>query len=232
MYFDQVEQYAPLVNLKKAKKATVLGDVAMAGFQYTQLDRYLKMFVQDLGKQVAISEQIRLPDSERSTKAGAPMYERKVTRVITAGTLIDESFMDPYENNYLLAVHVEGALPAASSTDARSEAYERYKRTTKVGLSWVDLSSGDFYTQSSDLATLPSLVARISPREVIFAATTESAGHAQLQKMLGDGGYSIHFHSPALPTSSVRDWTPMLEQAVIEKDIEAFTSMEVAAGGL
>ncbi|KAK1808047.1 MutS protein 1 [Friedmanniomyces endolithicus] len=232
MYFDQVEQYAPLVNLKKAKKATVLGDVAMAGFQYTQLDRYLKMFVQDLGKQVAISEQIRLPDSERSTKAGAPMYERKVTRVITAGTLIDESFMDPYENSYLLAVHVEGALPVTSGTDARSEAYERYKRTTKVGLSWVDLSSGDFFTQSSDLATLPSLVARISPREVIFAASTESAGHAQLQKMLGDGGYSIHFHSPALPANSVRDWTPMLEQAVNEKDIEAFTNMEIAAGGL
>ncbi|KAK0911632.1 MutS protein 1 [Friedmanniomyces endolithicus] len=195
MYFDQVEQYAPLVNLKKAKKATVLGDVAMAGFQYTQLDRYLKMFVQDLGKQVAISEQIRLPDSERSTKAGAPMYERKVTRVITAGTLIDE---------------LHGP----------------------VGLSWVDLSSGDFFTQSSDLATLPSLVARISPREVIFAASTESAGHAQLQKMLGDGGYSIHFHSPALPANSVRDWTPMLEQAVNEKDIEAFTNMEIAAGGL
>ncbi|KAK0918352.1 MutS protein 1 [Friedmanniomyces endolithicus] len=212
MYFDQVEQYAPLVNLKKAKKATVLGDVAMAGFQYTQLDRYLKI--------------------ERSTKAGAPMYERKVTRVITAGTLIDESFMDPYENNYLLAVHVEGALPVTSGTDARSEAYERYKRTTKVGLSWVDLSSGDFFTQSSDLATLPSLVARISPREVIFAASTESAGHAQLQKMLGDGGYSIHFHSPALPANSVRDWTPMLEQAVNEKDIEAFTNMEIAARGL
>jgi hypothetical protein len=58
MYFDQVDQYAHLVNLKKAKRATALGDVAMAGFQYGQLDRYLKMFVQDLGKQVAISEQI------------------------------------------------------------------------------------------------------------------------------------------------------------------------------
>jgi DNA mismatch repair ATPase MutS len=46
MYFDQVDQYAHLVNLKKAKRATVLGDVAMAGFQASQLDRYLKMFVQ------------------------------------------------------------------------------------------------------------------------------------------------------------------------------------------
>ncbi|KAK3114933.1 MutS protein 1 [Teratosphaeriaceae sp. CCFEE 6253] len=232
MYFDQVEQYARLVNLKKAKRATVLGDVAMAGFQASQLDRYLKMFVQDLGKQVAISEQIRLPEGERSGKTGAPMYDRKVTRVITAGTLIDESFVDPYENNYLLAVHIEGALPAKQGSAGRSEAYERYRRTTKVGLSWVDLSSGDFFTQSSDLAMLPSLVARIGPREVVLHGSMEFAGHDQLQKMLGDGGYSIHFHSAATSATSVHDWTPMLERAVTEKAVEAFTMPEIDAGSL
>ena len=232
MYFDQVEQYAPLVNLKKAKRATLLGDVAMAGFQASQLDRYLKMFVQDLGKQVAISEQIRLPESERSSKAGAPMFDRKVTRVITAGTLIDESFMDPYQNNYLLAVHVDGALPAATGNAGRSEMHERYRRTTKVGLSWVDLSSGDFFTQISDLAQLPSLVARVGPREIILNASMESVGHDHLQKVLSDGGHSIHFHSPAKPTTSVHDWTPMLERAVTDKAAEAFTVPEVIAGSL
>ncbi|KAK4550247.1 hypothetical protein LTR36_003214 [Oleoguttula mirabilis] len=232
MYFDQVKQYAPLVNLKVAKRATVLGDVPMAGFQHTQLDRYLKMFVQDLGKQVAISEQVRLPDSERSSKAGAPMYDRKVTRVVTAGTLIDESFMDPYENNYLLAVHLEGALPAHSAHDGRSEAYERYKRTTKVGLSWVDLSSGDFYTQSSDLASLPSLAARVGPREVVLDSTMESAGQAQLQKLLGEGGYSLHYHQTTQTASSVAEWTPMLERAVPDKDQDNFTAPEIAAGSL
>lgn len=232
MYFDQVKQYAPLVNLKVAKRATVLGDVPMAGFQYSQLDRYLKMFVQDLGKQVAISEQVRLPDGERSSRAGAPLYDRKVTRVITAGTLIDENFMDPYENNYLLAVHLEGALPAQSTSDARSEAYERYKRTTKVGLSWVDLSSGDFYTQSSDLASLPSLVARVGPREVVLKSTMECAGQSQLQRLLGEGGHSIHYHETTQTASSVAEWTPMLERAVPDEDQDAFTTPEIAAGSL
>ncbi|KAK5124323.1 hypothetical protein LTR85_002026 [Meristemomyces frigidus] len=232
MYFDQVKEFAPLVNLKVAKRATLLGDVPMAGFQHTQLDRYLKMFVHDLGKQVAISEQVRLPEGERSGKAGAPMYDRKVTRVITAGTLIDENFMDPYENNYLLAVHLEGALPAQSTPAIRSEAYDRYKRTTKVGLSWVDLSSGDFYTQSSDLASLPSLVARVGPREVVLDSTLESAGQAQLQSLLGEGGFSLHYHQTTQMASSVADWTPMLERAVSDKDRDAFTSPEIAAGNL
>ncbi|KAK5129206.1 hypothetical protein LTR08_003756 [Meristemomyces frigidus] len=232
MYFDQVEQYAPLVNLKIAKRATTLGDVSMAGFQRAQLDRYLKMFVQDLGKQVAISEQIRLPDSERSSKPGAPLFDRKVTRVITAGTLIDENFMDPYENNYLLAVHFQGALPALSTQEARGEAYERYRRTTKVGLSWVDLSSGDFFTQISDLASLPSLVARISPREIVLNSATETAGQEQLQKLLGGGGFSLHFHELTMSTSSVEEWTPMLESAVPEKKRDDFTIPEIAAGSL
>lgn len=232
MYFDQVEQYAPLVNLKKAKRATALGDVPMAGFQYAQLDRYLKMFVQDLGKQVAISEQIRLPDSERSSKPGAPMYDRKVTRVITAGTLIDENFMDPYENNYLLGVHLEGVLSTQANDQDRKEAYERYKRNTKVGLSWVDLSSGDFFTQSSDLASLPSLIARVGPREVILNSAMERAGQSQLLKLLGDGGFSLHFHQVAQPASSVIEWTPMLERAVSETEQDAFTPSEIAAGSL
>lgn len=231
MYFDQVEEYAPLVNLKKAKRATVLGDVPMAGFQHTQLDRYLKVFVQDLGKQVAISEQIRLPDSEKSGKNSGPMYDRKVTRVITAGTLIDENFMDPYENNYLLSVHLDSALPMAAH-EGRNEAYEHYKRLMKVGLSWVDLSSGDFFTQASDLASLPSIVARIGPREIVLEQSFETMGQAQLQKLLGDGSYSLHFHEISQPAALVADWTTMLERAVPEKEVDAFTEFEVASGNL
>lgn len=234
MYFDQVEQYAPLVNLKKAKRATSLGDVAMAGFQYGQLERYLKMFVLDLGMQVAISEQVKLPEGKAAVgRGGGPMYDRKVTRIVTAGTLIDEGFLDGYENNYLLAVHLDGSVSSASfGGEGRGEAYERYRRSTKVGLSWVDLSSGDFFTQSSDLATLPSLVARIGPREVVLDSSMGNVGHSQLQKLLGEGGYSIHFQQTTKPASSVAAWTTMLERAIPAKDIDGFTTQEVSASSL
>ncbi|KAK3675801.1 MutS protein 1 [Recurvomyces mirabilis] len=228
MYFDQVDEYAPLVNLKRAKRATALGDVAMAGFQHTQLDRYLKMFVQDLGKQVAISEQIRLPDGERIGKG--PMYDRKVTRVVTAGTLIDENFMDPFENNYLLAVHFDGVLPSPTGQASDKGAYERYARSMKVGLSWVDLSSGEFNTQISDLATLPSLIARICPREIVLDAGLEDAGQPRLQKHLGDGNHAMHFHAATTGITKVSDWTPMLERAVADDKIGDFASQEIAAG--
>lgn len=229
MYFDQVDQYAHLVNLKKAKRATALGDVAMAGFQYGQLDRYLKMFVQDLGKQVAISEQIRLPETERLQKAGAPMYDRKVTRVVTAGTLIDENFMDPFENNYLLGVHIDGVTADQLKT---GQALDQYNRTAKVGLSWVDLSSGDFYTQSGDLTSLASVVARIGPREIVLDSSFENAGSSTLQRLLGNAGHSIHFEASSTTVDSVEDWSDMLESPVPEDEQSVFTFSEVAAGSL
>jgi DNA mismatch repair ATPase MutS len=227
MYFDQVDQYAHLVNLKKAKRATALGDVAMAGFQYGQLDRYLKMFVQDLGKQVAISEQIRLPDGERLQKAGAPMYDRKVTRVVTAGTLIDENFMDPYENNYLLSVHIDGVT---SDQLKPGQALDQYNRTAKVGLSWIDLSSGDFYTQSGDLSSLASVVARIGPREIVLDSSFEDAGSSTLQRLLGNADHSIHFQASPLTSESIEDWADMLESPVPQDEQSDFTFSEVAAG--
>jgi DNA mismatch repair ATPase MutS len=229
LYFDQVDQYAHLVNLKKAKRATVLGDVAMAGFQASQLDRYLKMFVQDHGKQVAISEQIRLPESQRLQKAGAPMYDRKVTRIVTAGTLIDENFMDPFEDNYLLGVHIEDLT--ASQLKER-QAPDHHARTTKVGLSWVDLSSGDFYTQSSDLSSLSSIVARIGPREIVLDASFEELGSSTLERLLGDSGNSLHFQVPSQAGASMESWNDLIESPVSKKEQAEFTPSEVAAGSL
>ncbi|GAB7331347.1 hypothetical protein MBLNU13_g02782t1 [Cladosporium sp. NU13] len=229
MYFDQVDQYAHLVNLKKAKRATALGDVPMAGFQYAQLDRYLKMFVQDLGKQVAISEQIRLPDSERTQKAGAALYDRKVTRVITAGTLIDENFMDPFENNFLLGIHIDGV---SAEQLKHGQALDQYNRTAKVGLSWIDLSSGDFYTQTGDLSSLASVVARIGPREIILDSSFEDAGSSTLQRLLGNGGHSIHFQPTSSTGGSIDDWSDLLESPVPQDEQSEFTFSEASAGSL
>lgn len=229
MYFDQVDEYAPLVNLKKAKRATALGDVAMAGFQYGQLDRYLKMFVQDLGKQVAISEQIRLPDSERLQKAGAPMYDRKVTRVITAGTLIDENFMNPYENNYLLGVHFEG-MDAGQLQQGQGN--DEVARNAKVGLSWIDLSSGDFFTQSTDIPSLASIVARIGPGEIVLDSSFADTGTAILQRLIGDTCHSLHFQVAPETSMPMEGWSQFLETQLTEHEQSLFASTEAAAGTL
>lgn len=237
LYGTQAEQYAPLLNLKVASRKTALGPVAMAGFQYFQLDRYLKLLVQDLNKQVAISEEIRNTAADQ-VKAGGLLYNRKVTRVITAGTLIDENFMDPYENNYLLSIHADAVLTdvgdeeATSGSRSNAAAIADYRRGTKVGLTWVDLSSGDFFTQSSDLASLASVLARIGPREIVLDSSLEQLDQNQLAKILGDGSYALNFHTSSHEIRSIEEWSPMLDKPVPAGQHSNFSHQEIAAGSL
>ena len=126
----------------------------MAGFPFFQLDRYLKILVEEHQKYVALCEEYRRPVEDLSSKLE---FERHVVRIITPGTLIDERFMDPYENNFLLAVYT----PDTQSIGEDLEADD-------VGLAWLDLSTGDFYTQKTDISSLPGDIARVAPREILL----------------------------------------------------------------
>ncbi|KAI5205533.1 hypothetical protein E4T38_04264 [Aureobasidium subglaciale] len=221
LYGDQAEQYAPLLNLKVAQRKTGLGPVAMAGFQYTQLDRYLKSLVQGLNKHVAISEEIRNSPADQ-VKNGGLLYNRKVSRIITAGTLVDETFMDPFENNFLLSIHanIDTADDGTISQD------------TDVGLTWVDLSSGDFFTQNTDIASLGSVIARVGAREIVLDSSFEQVDRSQLDRWLGDGGHAVTYHSPDPEFDSIKQWAPMLEKPVPSEECLLFSAQEVLAGSL
>lgn len=162
-------------------------------------------------------------------------YTRKVSRIITPGTLIDEHFMDPWENNYLLSIHVN---PQVLDDNAVKEGPGSSKVSsvlnlprTEVGLAWIDLSSGDFLTQSTDIASLPSAVARIKPREIVLDSIFQEAEHSHIVSILQADGHIITFQEPSQKPLTVKDWVPMLEDVVDDFDTANFAPGEVAAGG-
>ncbi|KAL5121325.1 MutS protein 1 [Pleosporales sp. CAS-2024a] len=238
LYFEHADELAPLLNIRKSKRKPVKGSrkpaVSMAGFPAYQLDRYLKILVQDLNKHVAVSDEF-LNDAP-STAKGASQYTRKVTRIITPGTLIDEHFMDPWENNYLLSIHVdpevlgkEKALKESPGSSSVSSVLNLPR--TEVGLAWIDLSSGDFLTQSTDIASLTSAVARIKPREIVLDTIFQEPEYSRIVSILQEDGHIITFQEPLEKPLTVSDWIPMLEDAVDDFDAAEFTPGEVAAGG-
>lgn len=174
LYFEQAEEYGPLLGLKVASKKTNAGPVPMAGFPFFQLERFLKTLIQDHGKHVAIAEETANNPSTK-IKSGGLLFDRQVTRVVTPGTLIDEHFIAPHEHNYLMAIFV-GTSDGTASTARVSENTESSKAlSVKVGLAWLDLSSGDFFTQSIDEPNqLASAIARIGPRETILGTSNQS----------------------------------------------------------
>lgn len=221
LYGEQADEYGPLLNLKVAQRKTALGPVAMAGFQYTQLDRFLKSLVQGLNKHVAISDEIRNSAADQ-VKNGGLLYNRKVSRIVTAGTLVDETFMDPFENNFLLSIHAN--LDTADITSIPHD--------TDVGLTWVDLSSGDFFTQRTELASLGSVIARVGAREIVLDSSFERVDRSQLDRLLGDGGHAVTYHTPDPGFTSIEHWAPMLEKPVSKQELSSFSTPEVLAGSL
>lgn len=177
-YFGQSSLISNLLGIKLANRVWGGRNVGMAGFPLQQLEKYLKILVQENGKLVAICEEFKEYEhtrdeegSDKTTKKKktsqlneSQTITRRVTRVVSPGTLIDEKFLDPFRNNYILAV---SAIPKSgtSSIDDTSKASNSYD----YGLAWLDLSTADFTTTvCHDSESLRDEIARITPREVIL----------------------------------------------------------------
>ncbi|KAI1072615.1 hypothetical protein LB507_003143 [Fusarium sp. FIESC RH6] len=264
LYFEHAEEYGPLLNIKVASKKTNAGLVSMAGFPFFQLDRFLKVLVQDLNRHVAIAEEF--PNSPTAkVKSGGLMHDRQVTRIVTTGTLIDENFMDPYANNYVMAVHIDqrlrateantniGRVPApdAGPVDHKSVSEPGSAHTVPsavgvgrdvgqpqgsqdampLGLAWLDLSTGHFCTQQANLASLPAILSRLSPRELLLDQELQAfPDHGIFAPLAEDRG--IISYAPRPHDSPLLDpinWAPMLESALSESEVIAFSSAEVHA---
>jgi DNA mismatch repair protein MutS len=145
LYEQHAANYASQLDLKLTKKEITTGTIVhFAGFPSRALDRYLEILVNRVKANVALCEQY-------TTVSGH--IKRKITRIITPGTLVEEQFLDAHEYNYLLAIDVENQ---------------------STGLAWIDMSVGDFNMQSSDLLQLDDDLARIRPREILLPAWLET----------------------------------------------------------
>ncbi|TVY54969.1 MutS-like protein, partial [Lachnellula cervina] len=234
LYFEHADEFGPLLNLKVAPKSTgprtnpVI--VSMAGFPFFQLDRYLKILVQDLNRYVAVAEEFR-NDPSGKVKAGGLMNDRKVTRIITPGTLIDENFMDPFTNNYVLAIHA-GNLSQELSQDQEMEndpPISTQPFDMPVGLAWLDLSTGHFFTQFTTLSSLPSFLSRIGPREIVLDEDLQASKDHGIYTVLAEDRHLITYSNPS-EVKSIKDWSPMLESPISTRIANDFTREEEAAG--
>jgi len=144
--------------------------IPMAGVPVKAAETYLQRLLAQ-GHKVAICEQVTDP---RDAKG---LLEREVVRVLTPGTLTEEDVLDPRRSNFLLALR-----PSAG-------------RSRRVGVAWVDLSTGRFLAAEVEAEALDDEVARIGPAEVLLP--DDEAGHA-LAEALAARHPATRTHVPAL----------------------------------
>ncbi|KAI0508381.1 muts domain V [Xylaria bambusicola] len=233
LYFEHAEEYGPVLNLKVAQKKTNAGPVPMAGFPFFQLERFLKILVLDFNCYVAVAEEFPNDPGDK-VKSGGLMHDRRVTRVITPGTLIDENFIDPYANNFVLAVHYDydhDHEACCSSTDTPLSTNSQDPSSTPIGVAWLDISTGQFYTQVAPITSLSSILSRIAPREIVVDEVFESRRDSQLFSALAEDKNLITF-APRGDLLPVSEWDPMLESEIPAQTLANITANEAQAGSL
>lgn len=125
--------------------------IPMCGVPYHANELYLARLIK-MGFKVAVSEQTESP--EEAKKRGAKsVVDRQVVRLITPGTITEDSLLDAKRNNYIISAYI---------------------RSKEMGISWLDISTGAFYTQHLMITNIPAhimlsnIIARLNPGEILL----------------------------------------------------------------
>ena len=103
LFFDDAEVASRALGIVLTKRGKHLGrDIPMCGVPIERADEYLHRLIA-LGHRVAVCEQLEDP-AEARKRGGKSVVRRDVVRLVTPGTLTEDSLLDARRNNYLLAL--------------------------------------------------------------------------------------------------------------------------------
>ena len=146
MFFHDAEIVSGLLGIVLTKRGQLNGiDIPMCGVPVHAVDGYLEKLIR-LGHRVAVCEQAETPESFKKRGGKGPL-PRSVVRVVTAGTLNEDSILAPDLNNFLLAIgNANGNFAVA----------------------WADMSTGTFHTQDINEESILSTIERLNPAEILY----------------------------------------------------------------
>jgi hypothetical protein len=153
LFFGDAEVASRALGIVLTKRGKHRGqDIPMCGVPVERADDYLHRLIA-LGHRVAVCEQIEDP-AEARKRGGKSVVRRDVVRLVTPGTLTEDSLLDARRNNYLVAI-----ARAKLSADGDSA----------FALAFLDISTGEFRLVECDRNGLPAELARLEPGEIIVS---------------------------------------------------------------
>ena len=153
LFFEDAITASPVMGIALTKRGTLNGEpIPMCGVPYHAYEAYMAKLIK-AGYKVAICEQMEDPEDARK-RGYKSVVKRDVIRLVTAGTLTEDTLLDSRKNNYLLCL---------------CKAKDRY------GLAWLDLSTGEFYTKTiavstkTEAAEIYGVLMQLQPGEIIVS---------------------------------------------------------------
>jgi DNA mismatch repair protein MutS len=192
LFFEDAEVAARALGIVLTKRGKHLGrDIPMCGVPIHRADDYLNRLIA-LGHRVAVCEQLEDP-AEAKKRSSKSVVRRDVIRVVTPGTLTEDTLLDAKRNNYLLAIARARASIAEES---------------RFALAWIDISTGEFRIAECDRAGLAAEIARLEPSEIIVS-----------DALYGDAALAPYLRSLAAVTPLTRD---VFDAATAERRLAAY----------
>ena len=165
LFFEDAEIASRTLGIVLTKRGKHQGlDIPMCGVPVERSEDYLHRLI-SAGHRVAVCEQTEDPAAARA-RGNKSVVRRAVVRLVTPGTLTEDTLLDARANNYLLAI----ARARASSGGDR------------IGLAWIDISTCEFMVTECSTGELAATLSRINPNEII--ATDALYGDAELGALL------------------------------------------------
>ena len=160
LFYRDAEIAAPVLDITLTSRGKSAGEpIPMAGVPYHAAESYIAKLVR-AGFSVAIAEQIGGPNESKGP------VERRVVRVVTPGTLTDESLLDASGDALIVSV---------------------FRHQLRAGIAWMDLSSGRFLvTEVEGDEALSAELQRLSPAELLLpedASIPALADHVAIRRL-------------------------------------------------
>ncbi len=199
MFFEDAVKVSGMLDLTLTGRDCGLEERApMCGIPFHASEGYIAKLV-SLGEKVAICEQISDPK-----QAGRGLVERDVVRIVSAGTVIEEDYLDESRNNYIACALKDGEL---------------------VALAWTDITTGEFFAEEflGELAVedAVSQLMKLSVAEII----------CNEEMLLASKEVKEVRHNQLPPFSCYVPWAFNVKQA--EKTLlEQFNALSLAAYGI
>ncbi len=142
MFFEDAIDAAPVLGITLTKRGYQNGEeIPMCGIPISAVNQYIPKLINN-GQKVAICEQSK----ENTTQNNKKIVERKITRIITSGTLTDDNLLNSKNNNFLLSI---------------------YDNKQNIGLSWCDISTGEIFFSTTERKNLSNEICTINPKEIL-----------------------------------------------------------------
>ena len=206
LFFDDAVAAAEALDIALTKRGKHLGeDIAMCGVPVHSSEGYLLTLIRK-GFRVAVCEQLESP-AEAKKRGSKSVVKRGVVRLVTPGTLTEDSLLDARRHNYLAAI-----------SQVRDEA----------ALAWVDISTGELRVTPTTPARFAPELARLAPSEVVIS----EAKYADFSDLVTESGASLTPLAPASFDSQSAE--PRLTVLWEVKSLDAFgtfTRAEISAIG-